>query len=337
MDRVRTMKVAWWAAALTYVGAVVGAGFASGQEIYQFFGRFGQAGVWGIVLAGVLFAGLGFLALEHGRLSKSASFGYLLKSLYPPWGVHLAEGMTTAFLVVGLGVVASGGGAVIHQIGGTPDIVGAVVTTGVVLGVAALGTTSVVKANTILIPFLVAMVLGLALILWGEPPAASTVARFPGWAISAVLYLSYNFFTGLMVLLGLGTALPTRRHSALAAIVGALLLSGLAYAEHHTLMRLGTIGALPLVDAAARVGAMWGVGFGVCLWVALFTTGVAEAYALGAQYGRRILWALAPAALFGLFGFEGLVGRLYPVMGLVAIVLWIPLVYRGNRRGRPGG
>ena len=41
--------------ALMFVGAIMGAGFASGREIWQFFGVFGKQGRIGILLIAVLF------------------------------------------------------------------------------------------------------------------------------------------------------------------------------------------------------------------------------------------------------------------------------------------
>ena len=40
----------------TIIGAIIGAGFASGQEIYLFFYRFGTNGLIGIVLCNILMA-----------------------------------------------------------------------------------------------------------------------------------------------------------------------------------------------------------------------------------------------------------------------------------------
>jgi uncharacterized membrane protein YkvI len=212
-----------------------------------------------------------------------------------------------------------------------------VATTAAVIAVAAAGTRSVVRANVVLIPYLAAMVLCVAL-LTPRHRAITAVFRHQhgGWLVPALLYLSYNVFTGIIVLLGLGPTLSSRRHSVLAAGAGAVVLSLLALAEHHTLGAMKEVGALPMVDAAAAVHALWGVLFGVCLWIALFTTGVAEAYALGQQYSPRILWILLGSALFGLVQFDRLVAVLYPVMGMVAVLSWIPLVYRGPNRG-PGG
>lgn len=330
------MKSSWWGVALTYVGAVVGAGFASGQEIYQFFGRYGYDGVAGIVLAGIAFAVLGYLALERGRRDGITRFGELLDAVYPPWLVRLTEGITAAFLLVGLGVVSAGGGAAAAQVAHIPVLAGAALTTAAIGVVVARGVDSVVSANAVLIPYLIGLVVLVAVLTWVHPVRLAPPGGRPGWALSALLYLSYNIFTGIMVLLGIGPSLGSARNSWRAAIMGAGILSGLAILEHHTLLRSGAWGALPMVDIATGIHPTWGVLYSVSLWIALFTTGVAGAYALLAQYGRWILWAVGATFLFGLLGFEHLVASLYPIMGIVAIVLWIPLIYR-PKRTFPGG
>ena len=62
--------------AFVYVGTVVGAGFATGKEIVEFFVRFGWIGLLGILISGVIFTGLGdFMAAvtsnEEGSVFKA--------------------------------------------------------------------------------------------------------------------------------------------------------------------------------------------------------------------------------------------------------------------------
>ena len=38
------------------IGTLIGAGFASGQEIYLFFYRFGINGIWGIIICNIVMA-----------------------------------------------------------------------------------------------------------------------------------------------------------------------------------------------------------------------------------------------------------------------------------------
>lgn len=48
-----------WQVAAAYVGTMIGAGFASGQELMQFFVRFGIKGIWGALVTGFFFLSSG--------------------------------------------------------------------------------------------------------------------------------------------------------------------------------------------------------------------------------------------------------------------------------------
>ena len=49
-----------------YVGAIIGAGYASGQETLQFFVSYGYIGIVGTIIAVVLFAWYGTMFMELG-------------------------------------------------------------------------------------------------------------------------------------------------------------------------------------------------------------------------------------------------------------------------------
>ena len=57
------MEKNWIKIASIYVGTVIGAGFASGREIIEFFGVYGLKGIVGIIISGFLFSVLGSLLL----------------------------------------------------------------------------------------------------------------------------------------------------------------------------------------------------------------------------------------------------------------------------------
>ena len=68
--------------ALAFIGLMVGAGFATGQEVIQYFVSFGLWGLAGAVVAGILMITAGaviinigsyFLADEHLRVFRSVS------------------------------------------------------------------------------------------------------------------------------------------------------------------------------------------------------------------------------------------------------------------------
>ena len=52
---------------LTFAGSFLGAGYVSGQEIWQFFGRFGMGALPGLALAMVLMGAIGVMLWELAR------------------------------------------------------------------------------------------------------------------------------------------------------------------------------------------------------------------------------------------------------------------------------
>ena len=52
-------KMSAFSIAMALVGTLIGAGYASGQELMQFFGAFGAKGIIGIVIALVFFFQIG--------------------------------------------------------------------------------------------------------------------------------------------------------------------------------------------------------------------------------------------------------------------------------------
>jgi uncharacterized membrane protein YkvI len=64
----------FWQVAFTYIGAVIGAGFASGQEIMRFFTRFGCWGAVGALLAGGFLAFLGYAVITRAAYYNMNSF-----------------------------------------------------------------------------------------------------------------------------------------------------------------------------------------------------------------------------------------------------------------------
>lgn len=77
------MRARWTGAfqiAAVYVGTVVGAGFATGREIAEFFTKYGFLGFLGILIAGYIFIYTGSKmmiyrhVLKHGRMKNLIVF-----------------------------------------------------------------------------------------------------------------------------------------------------------------------------------------------------------------------------------------------------------------------
>jgi len=52
--------------AFAFVGIIVGAGFASGQEVMQYFVAFGIDGIWGVIVSAVTMSVMALIILQLG-------------------------------------------------------------------------------------------------------------------------------------------------------------------------------------------------------------------------------------------------------------------------------
>ena len=101
--------------AAVYVGTIVGAGFATGREIVEFFSQYGFYGFIGIILTGYLFILLGtkimLLALSINAQTYQELNSYLFGQKWG-WIINLL------FFIMLFGVTAvmlSGAGAVFEE------------------------------------------------------------------------------------------------------------------------------------------------------------------------------------------------------------------------------
>ncbi|WP_313778443.1 hypothetical protein [Paenibacillus larvae] len=96
--------------AFTYVGTVVGAGFASGQEILQFFTRYGAVATGTILLSTILFIGVGIKLMLLSREVRAKSYEDMIRYLF---GAKAGKWVALFSLLVLLGVsivMLAGGG-----------------------------------------------------------------------------------------------------------------------------------------------------------------------------------------------------------------------------------
>lgn len=359
------MKGSTWGVALTYVGTIVGAGFASGQELAQFFGRYGWAGLLGTVVAGVLFASLGYLSFEMGQSMGAQSYQEVLFRLMGPVA-RVLDGLTWVFLLASLAIMLAGARAVFVQHWQISEVWGILLVALVTIVAVAGGNRGLMRLNTYLVPPLVAIMMGLVLAAlitraagWAEPVVGPGSGLGPGsgcsevlatpnpislvgqnWALATSLYVAYNMVIGFAVLVSLGGQMPDA--SGRGAALGGLLIGGLALAGTAAILAGGEPALqseIPLLVALGHTEPYWQHLYAVCLLAALLTTAVADAYSLVARLQEYVGWpvglclgvVLGLAILISGFPFSWLVGVAYPLGGYLGLVLLATIVFQSIR------
>ena len=342
--------------ATSYAGAVIGAGFASGQEIMQFFVSYGQSGIAGAFLSTLLFAYTGGLVMYLAAVTGSRNYLLLYEKLLGKWGRYIMDILSLSMLLGGLFVMTAGGAAIFAEKFGLPGIIGSLSVALAVAVVLTGGLEGVLTSNIIFVPVKLLAVSFISLSSlsaagWTIPAAAGNSCGAPGghWLISAFLYVSYNTVAPAAVLSSLGVAVPVKLAVA-GGFLGGTLIGGAVLLETLALLAHMPSAAgyqVPLLYLAEGLGAGPGFLAGILIWLAVFTSAVADAHGFsirlapftGTRYRIFGLGACAAAIPVAGLGFSYLVGHLYPLFGyagsaLLASLILFPLFPARHRTGK---
>jgi uncharacterized membrane protein YkvI len=336
----RARPVTPYEVAALFVGSMIGAGFASGQEVWQFFARFGPPGVAAALAAGCALGGVGAMALAGARRTAARSYRDILGA-FCPRDVRVAlEFVLVPFLLLGTAIMFAGAGALGHEDYRLPFSAGSWVTALAVAAVTRRRLRGVLAANAVLAPLLCAVVIAVALATLASgrsagiqghggiqgPGGATGAGGAAGVAVAALAYVCYNGAIALVALAPLGRGRLRPRAAAAGAMAGGLVLGVLAALVAAAELHLAGAAEreVPLAAAAAALGPAWRGFYAAALWAALFTTAIANVLGLQSRLGggeerREALFgpavAVAAAALSHL-GFTALVVTVYPLLGL---------------------
>lgn len=323
--------------AMIFMGTVIGAGFASGQEIFHFFTRHGVSGTWGVIFSAFFLGWLGAKFMLWGRACRAESYQMLFSLVAGPRLGRVGDLFVTVVLLVLSGVMVAGSGALMKEIGGLA-IVGMGLTAILCIVVLNFRLSGIRGFNLLVIPLLIgtgAVVAGTSFFLTPHPQ--SIVVK--GWPFSALLYSGYNLLLALPVLVVLHQLEPDEGVLRWGGWIGGVGLGLTALLFHLALFRSsgGVIRAeLPLFPILARWGG-WIRGFyAFVLWGELFTTYIANIYGLvqrwggeqGLNYRLRLVLVVAASVLIGQIGFAPLIQKVYPIFGLISLLLLIYLFFK---------
>lgn len=317
-----------FAVAMTYCGAVIGAGFATGREVVDFFSGYGNRGLAGVGLATLMFAWVGVVILDVTHRNPVYSYLDLLKIVLPwKWLVLLTDFMFLATLLAGVGVMTAAGGTVLKG-WGLRYAIGCAGFLALCILLLRTGGKGFIKANCWLVPGMAAAILILC-IAQVSVPALGGYVRGP--FSSALLYVSLN--TAIA-----GVAMSTLKEK---LDQQAVLLGGFGGGLLIGLLLLVIYGAtagmesyeIPLLRLAEIWLGKWQWVYALVLFAAVLTTALANLHGLasrvvkGREYWLCVIGTACAGFIIAQCGFASLVAFLYPLLGLCNIVLLAGLCY----------
>jgi len=332
--------------AVLYTSVILGAGFASGQELLQYFVGYGTSGIWGLMISGVIFAFTGWAVLDICRRENLRSYKSLMTHLLGNRLGFAAEIMVAVFLFVLFAAMLSAGGAMLEQSSDIPFTVGVLGVALAALVVLWFGLEGMVWINIILTPLMVAGGVFIGLYTFFNRTAAAFFQDVivPGWILAAMAYASYNIVTSLSVLSSVSKLAERPRDCAVGGIVGGAVLTllGLCMALPLYLHFADVISVeIPFLVVVVGYGQVFSTMYLVLMLCAIITTAISNAFAFVEwlrgyiDIDRRTLCIIfaalgVPAAYVG---FSNIVSYVYPIFGLLGVfqIVVVLMSWKGRK------
>ncbi len=328
-----------------FSGSVLGAGFVSGQELWQFFGSFGFWGGMGLIVALAVFAVLGMLIfLNANKLNTEETDKVIL-----PFKSKILSGviyyLQVIFLIGLVTIMISGAGELMAELTGTPKLFLCIAMTGLTILLALAGLEGVSKVFSLCVPMIVVATVAFAVLAVINPgegvvvPDTNQNGLLPNWFAAALTYASYNMFSAVGILCPFGKNADRRTlvkgsfygGIVLLVISGAILIAMSEYPE-------AVNSAMPMLTLARKISPILGFCYGILLLFGLVQTSVsclvaATTYISAktelAKKHNMILTAIIGVIAFvgSLFGFGDLVGMVYPIFGYISAFFAVGIIY----------
>ena len=330
--------------ALLYAAIILGAGFASGQELLQYFVGYGTSGIWGLIVAGVLFGVTGWAVLDICHREGCKDYKQLMAYLVGKRLGLLFELLAAAFLFVLFAAMLAAGGAMLAQGSQISFSMGVLVLAVIVLAILWFDLEGIIWINSILTPVMVAGGIFIGLYTFFNHTAGAFFQNevVPVWILAAVVYASYNIVPTLSVLSSASRMAKSRMDCMTGGLLGGTVLTvlGICMALPLYLYFADIIAVeIPFLVIVVGYGRLFTLLYMALMLCAIVTTALTNAFALVEwtrgyiKANRRtqctVLTVLGVPAAY--VGFSNIVGYVYPVFGLLG-VFQIVLVLLSWRR-----
>ena len=321
-----------WKIIGVYTSAIIGAGFASGQELLQFFTNFGPWGIAGLLIAGLLFAVTGWAVLDICYTKRITDGNNLLKHVLGERFGIVVEVAAVFFMCVLYATMIAATGASFKQYAGVPFSVGAIIGSILVFAALLFDLKGLVAVSARIAPFLVAggIMIGVLTFMNQYRPVFASDHHLH-WLYAAVTYAAYNIVSSVSVLSSLSVHLESRKDAMKSGLISGFTVTLLGLCMIYPLyLNYADIRytEIPLLNISHQFGHVFEFIYMLILFGAIFTTALSNGFAIIQWLNNRLnikpvyskLILAAGGLLCAHIGFSIFVSKVYPIFSTVGLI-----------------
>lgn len=323
------------------IGTMIGAGYASGRELWEFFGS--ESGL-AILLFTILFIICCSVVMTISFNKKSADYIPVLEAIMGKKLTKVYDLMIVLYLFSTTVIMLAGGGATL-EVFYVPYWIG----TGIIVSLLILmfiwDTKGMTSMNAFVIPVLIICLLGTLVVfqyLRGFPIEFSLKEQ-GNWP-AGLTFTALNILPLVAVLAAIGGEIKKKGEIWIASIGSGLILGCISFLYNESLVQVAgeiMLYEIPLFAILKNYPYFMILLMSILLWLAIYTTAAAGLFGLVSRFRRYVampVWILAALLLITMLpltqiGFSTLISILYPLYGVLNLyvfsaILLYPILQR---------
>jgi len=332
--------------AFTYVGTVIGAGFATGKEIVEFFSINGGYGTIGIIISTFLFSVLGtkimLIANEH-KLKSAQAFNVML---FGNIGGNIINGLLFFVLLGVTSVMLSGAGAIFHNHLNFNPLIGSIIFITLTFIILLKGTEGLFNLNNTVVPIMILFVVTVFINAnFDKLFSARTdfVSIFPttyqlnsNVLTNPITYVCLNMALAQAVLVPIGAECTNKSSLKIGGIVGGIVLGIILLISHFSISTITHFKdfEIPMAEVIKQVHPFFYFLFLFVILAEIFTTLVGNIYGMTKQLTGTektnqpliVLMILIVCLFISIIGYGPLLTFLYPLIGWITFIVMLTLL-----------
>jgi len=307
------------------IGTTIGAGYASGQELWQFFGH--ESGL-AILLFTIFFTISCSVIMTLSYEKKSTDYLPVLRDIVGAKLTRVYDIMIFLYLFTTTVVMIAGSGAT----GQAFSLsywwgVGVIVVALIILFLRDIN--GLLSLNAYILPLLLSGLLYVLLLFTFD----QDLALFSHWHeqrnwTAAFSFTALNILPLIAVIGAIGNKIQSKQEVWIASVGSGLILGGISYIYNNSLIQIADeilLYEIPLFAILKHYPFPMLIFMSVMLWFAIFTTAASGILGIVTRLQHFLnipLWLLVTLALVTMiplttFGFSTLVAYIYPIYGLL--------------------
>lgn len=325
--------------AFVYVATILGAGFATGKELVNFFAKFNNIGILGFTISCILLGLCCISILDTIYKINVFTYKQFIYTIFGKFGKYI-EWFNICFLFILFSTMLAGGGETISNVFNINIILSNILFCTIIFISFIFGKKCIINLNTILCPLLIigCILIGIYLCFETTPVFNNNINAL----ISPIIYTSYNSITTISVLFTIKDSIINRKIAIYSGILSGIFIFLIGLFMLIPLIKNYDIiynSALPILNLIKNENIFKNI-YSFTILIAIFTTAVSNGITLENTFKEKYnlngtiikIGIIILGILFSLMGFSNIVSFIYPIFGIIGIfeILVIIIIFLTN-------